>query len=179
MKKINFENKPSTNSPINATNLNLLQDNVEDEFDNKIGNLSDLDTNDKENLVNAINEVLSKYAPIELYNNSSGAYGNITLSDNASSYTYMEIFFSGNDGSNYQASVKVCNPNGKTVSLLYTLNDGTAQNFYFKVKNVLINGTTISNVDGRYADATFFNSASPAINKVDHIRINKVIGYKY
>ena len=30
MEKINFENYPSTNSPINATNLNLLQDNVED-----------------------------------------------------------------------------------------------------------------------------------------------------
>ena len=29
MEKINFENKPSTNTPINATNLNSLQDNVE------------------------------------------------------------------------------------------------------------------------------------------------------
>ena len=33
MQKINFENKPSTNSPINADNLNLLQDNVEDAID--------------------------------------------------------------------------------------------------------------------------------------------------
>ena len=33
MKKINFENKPSTVSPINATNLNALQDNVEDAID--------------------------------------------------------------------------------------------------------------------------------------------------
>lgn len=33
MQKINFENKPSTNSPINATNLNALQDNVEDAID--------------------------------------------------------------------------------------------------------------------------------------------------
>ena len=39
MQKINFENKPSTKSPINADNLNLLQDNVEDainEVDNKL-----------------------------------------------------------------------------------------------------------------------------------------------
>ena len=39
MQKINFENKPSTNSPINADNLNLLQDNVENtinEVDNKL-----------------------------------------------------------------------------------------------------------------------------------------------
>lgn len=33
MQKINFENKPSTNTPINATNLNTLQDNVEDAID--------------------------------------------------------------------------------------------------------------------------------------------------
>ena len=33
MQKINFENKPSTKSPINADNLNLLQDNVEDAID--------------------------------------------------------------------------------------------------------------------------------------------------
>ena len=30
MQKINFENWPSTNSAINATNLNALQDNIED-----------------------------------------------------------------------------------------------------------------------------------------------------
>lgn len=32
MKKINFENLPSTNTPINATNLNLIQSNVEEVF---------------------------------------------------------------------------------------------------------------------------------------------------
>lgn len=32
MEKITFENLPSTTSPINATNLNQLQDNIEDEF---------------------------------------------------------------------------------------------------------------------------------------------------
>lgn len=53
MEKIDFENYPSTNSPINATNLNLLQDNVEDD----IGILNSLNTTDKSNLVNAINEV--------------------------------------------------------------------------------------------------------------------------
>ncbi len=37
MQKINFENKPSTNSPINADNLNLLQDNVEDAIDETHG----------------------------------------------------------------------------------------------------------------------------------------------
>lgn len=33
MQKIPFENRPSTDTPINASNLNLLQDNVEDAID--------------------------------------------------------------------------------------------------------------------------------------------------
>lgn len=44
MEKINFENKPSTNSPINATNLNLLQDNVENAI-NEIINSQNLLSN--------------------------------------------------------------------------------------------------------------------------------------
>lgn len=41
MEKINFENKPSTDSPINADNLNLLQDNVEDAINNINFNISE------------------------------------------------------------------------------------------------------------------------------------------
>lgn len=41
MNKINFENLPSTNTPLNAENLNLLQTNVEDVFNgmNTAGNM--------------------------------------------------------------------------------------------------------------------------------------------
>lgn len=37
MQKITFENLPSTNTPLNASNLNTLQDNVEDAFNNTYG----------------------------------------------------------------------------------------------------------------------------------------------
>lgn len=50
MQKINFENKPSTNSPINADNLNLLQDNVEDAIDEVN---SDLNTSIQKHIVQA------------------------------------------------------------------------------------------------------------------------------
>lgn len=46
MEKINFENYPSTNSPINATNLNLLQDNVENAINgSKVGDIIVTSTN--------------------------------------------------------------------------------------------------------------------------------------
>lgn len=38
MNKINFEDLPSTNTPINSANLNQLQDNIENEFNNYINN---------------------------------------------------------------------------------------------------------------------------------------------
>lgn len=50
MEKINFVN--DTTPALNATNLNKLQQNVED----VTGDLSDLETSDRDNLVEAINE---------------------------------------------------------------------------------------------------------------------------
>lgn len=52
MQKVNFQNLPNTTTPINADNLNQLQNNVE----NDIGDLSNLETEAKTNLVEAINE---------------------------------------------------------------------------------------------------------------------------
>lgn len=39
MRKINFENSPSTNTPINSTNLNQMQTNTEDELFYKDGDI--------------------------------------------------------------------------------------------------------------------------------------------
>lgn len=64
MNKIEFKDLPSTETPIDSDNLNLLQDNVEDEFDIKdaeIGDLNSLNTTDKSSLVGAINETNSKF----------------------------------------------------------------------------------------------------------------------
>lgn len=52
MQKINFQDLPNTTTPIDANNLNLLQDNIE----NDIGDLSELETTEKTDLVSAINE---------------------------------------------------------------------------------------------------------------------------
>lgn len=96
MKKINFENKPSTNSPINATNLKLLQDNVE----NDIGLLNNLNTTDKSNSVNAINEVnnLAKGSLLWQNQNLSNNFDGQTISLDLSSYDIIEISF--NEGMN-------------------------------------------------------------------------------
>lgn len=61
MEKINFQDLPSTSTPIDSANLNLLQDNVE----NDIGDLSNLNTTEKTNLVGAINSIINSIKDIE------------------------------------------------------------------------------------------------------------------
>ena len=55
MQKIPFEDRPATTTPVDADNLNLLQNNVE----NDLGILTNLTTTSKTNLVSAINETKS------------------------------------------------------------------------------------------------------------------------
>lgn len=97
MEKINFENKPSTNTPINATNLNLLQDNIEDEFDIKdaeIGDLNSLNTTDKSNLVIAINEINLQNKGVILWTNSNPniSFEPQEIQLDLSLYDYCEIW---------------------------------------------------------------------------------------
>ena len=68
--KTTWENAPSTNSPINASNLNKIEEGI---YQNslkadQVGDLSELETVNKTNTVNAINEVLSTLDIIDISN---------------------------------------------------------------------------------------------------------------
>ena len=109
-------------------------------------------------------------APVVLYDNSTGTNGSVTLSSSAGNYTYLEIFYRGND--NQYSSVKVYSPNGKDVSLLV----GNTYNsrIYFKQKVVSISGTSISNVN--YSQG-MFNATQQTWVGDNNIYITRVIGY--
>lgn len=68
MEKITFEDLPSTNTPINSTNLNLIQINTENAINEVSGDLNNLKTNNKDNLVSAINENYDKINSQLYYN---------------------------------------------------------------------------------------------------------------
>lgn len=82
MNKINFQNLPSTATPLNAENLNQMQDNIENEIN------------------------LTK--PIELYYNSSASYVSATLNDNITNYDIVTIILQSTDGC--QSSVTLYKP---------------------------------------------------------------------
>ena len=57
--KTNWQNSPSTDTPINANNLNKIEEGI---YQNslkadQVGNITNLKTDNKQNLVNAINEL--------------------------------------------------------------------------------------------------------------------------
>jgi len=120
-----------------------------------------------------LNTILDKLIPTILYSNDSGANVNITLTDNSSNYSYIEILYNDNDG--FCGSCKIKNPNGKIAILLTSyINSALSSNFsYVKVCYIKISGNTISKIreqqayipDGSISTTTYFN-------------INMVLGYK-
>ena len=176
MKKINFENKPSTNSPINATNLNMLQDNVEDD----IGSLSSLNTTDKSNLVNAINEVRA-YAKARVLwenQNESSEFAPQTVELNSSDYDILEIFFSYNPTSSiavdgYQ-SLRI--PKGTFSGALQRA--VVAEGDYFQIQS-----RTISRIDDTHYSfgnaRTYISSSGTYSTYNSRVIPSKIIGYKY
>ena len=105
-----------------------------------------------------------------LYNNSTGTYGNLTLSESAANFDYLEVYVAA--GSRY-SSTKVCDPNGKTVEV--HIHGGNSTNDWLFYGNWTVNGTamnctinnTYSHSDGAYTP-----------NNTNEVKIIKVVGYR-
>lgn len=96
----------------------------------------------------------------------------ITLSDSAENYDYLEIFYRNNDY--WYTSTKVDTPNGKKVSLACMYNNGTR--LYWKAKGVYINGKSITNIN--YIETRQGNNESTIATNSNHIYITKILGYR-
>lgn len=152
-------------------NKKISKENMIGNIENNIGDLTDLETPDKTNLVNAINSNL----PVVLYENSSGTDSStIPLNDSASNYSKIEIYFG--EASDYKfglALQSVYNPNEKYINL-----------FGFSVRN----NTEIQLKGGTYYinNDTITRNISRAVtletNSVtlwdSNVKIYKVLGYK-
>lgn len=107
-----------------------------------------------------------------LYDNTSGTNANLTLNDSAANYDSIEIYFRDND--NAYNSVKVCNPNGKNVSLILQYNNGN-NTVWFKIAIVTISGNSIT--FGNREEVKLINGSSPSISSSSNIYITRVVGY--
>lgn len=111
-----------------------------------------------------------------LYNNTSGATGNITLSESAANFTYLEIFYRDTSISSYN-STKIYSPNGKKISLGVIIQGSSGTNTQFKSGIYDISGTAINQTNHKGHGQLNNNSASGA-NSGNYIAIVRVIGYR-
>ena len=127
------------------------------------------DMNEIKSVVNGAVTQVDTLTPVTLYSSSGGTNSNVTLSDSASNYSYIEIFFK--NGDNIFSSVKVSSPNNKTASLSFNTYNAGVSAYQLWMTNVSISGTTITHSQDYYVDGSGLHTAN-------YIYIVKVLGYK-
>lgn len=113
---------------------------------------------------------------VQLYNNTSGSNGTITLSETSANYTYIDIFYRPNDGSNYTSFTRVYSPNGKNTCLRYEIKAGGTM--YVKISEAQISGNkiTLANTSAYYFNIGNNNTINGTND--NQIYITRVVGYK-
>ena len=142
-----------------------LNENADIPATNKV---QDIDMNEIKAVVNNNANELINLQVVELFSGSTT--GTVTLSDSATNYSYLEIFYEATGNYN---SVKIPSPNNKNV-LLISAWFGTNTVGNIKIAKVNISGVTISKIN---YTAFEYGSSNPAFEE-NSIFIKKVIGYK-
>ena len=141
-----------------------------------INKVTDSDMNMIKNAHNDTDNNLNNLIGVELYNNTSGTTGTVTLSDSASNYSYIEIYFYVTEGGGrIHKSVKVSNPN--TSYALLDMTDFNNNALVFNTNLVYINATEITRIRNRRFTIAESTSWTP-YGSVANIVIEKVVGYK-
>lgn len=109
------------------------------------------------------------YAETVLYDDSTGTTGNVYLSQSATNFDYIEIFFHNNDG--YYNSAKVWRPNKVALTVNYT----NESYLWIKTSLISIAGSTITRVS---SSECRIGENGISFNTSSNIYITRVVGYK-
>ena len=118
--------------------------------------------------------------PKTLYNNSSGTTGTVTLSETAANFNYLEVFYCDNNSKEHR-SIKIANPNGKTITLDTIEPYEADKNMYIRTTSYTINNTSITVKAYIYMNFWKFSGSDNCgvnVERSNYIKIIKVIGYK-
>ena len=107
------------------------------------------------------------------YSNAAGETSSVTLNKDVSEFSVIDIFYKNYDG--YYNSVRVENPNGKTVQLLTCSPNSNSNGTYFRVAMANISGNTIT-LSNRM-QSWIQNTTAQAAALDTAIKIVKIIGY--
>lgn len=114
--------------------------------------------------------------PTVLYENSNGSNGNITLSDDVDNYLAIEIFYKGDNYSNFN-STKILSPFGNASLIIANINtSGQYMGVFFRLSNVSVSNNQINVNENGQLFSNGFNVNNGTTN--NFIYITKVLGYK-
>lgn len=133
-------------------------------------------------------------APVQLYSNATGTTGTVPLSESAANFTYLEIFYTDNNGKQPD-SAKIYSPNGKYVSLnsIEPSTNGNEPRLYIRSSGWTISGTSMApgctdlkDSSGNSHNQGVYGQLYPSlegkscnnITKNTYIKIVRVLGYK-
>lgn len=113
------------------------------------------------------------YSAKLLFSNSSGVTGTINLSESASNFTNIEIFYG--KSYSFSNSIKVRTSNAGSVGLMYGYCDGTIVQIGCRV--VAVSGTSITN-SSYYGGTNIYTTGNVEVFKTNEIKIFAVLGYR-
>lgn len=158
---------------IKANTIAVVDNNKAKELNQVLGNLSTLNTTNKDSLVGAINELL----PVILYENETGTSNNFTLNDSVTNYEYIEVYTRQENYTNGYKYEKIYEPNGKKVFINYARYEGS-ESSNLKLQSFGM-GVTFSGTNATVSDKFGFVTGNTIYSTTaDSIKVVKVIGYK-
>lgn len=114
--------------------------------------------------------------PKNLYNNTSGTDGTVTLSETSANFSYFDIFFLDTQGGSKLNSVRVYAPNGKTVNLNSVIKDPTQDVMFFFSSIIQISGTQITFT--YKASSNMYAGSATNYSNTNSIKIVRIDGYR-
>lgn len=111
-----------------------------------------------------------------LYNNTSGANGVVTLAASANNFTYLDIFYTDNNGSG-AGYVRVFAPEGKKLhlSLIESIANG---GFYIRHTNYTISGDKLTPDTTTAGYTQYTGTAWNKSSASNYLKIKRVVGVK-
>lgn len=160
-------------SYVDADSMNNIENGIYNN-DAHIGDLNDLETDDKTNLVEAINEVTTKGGGVTLYENASGTTGNIPLSQNVSGFSFLEIYYSGSTLTDTRVKKITANSLRVTLDLVAS----TASTLYLRNTMYTIYGNKLTLAESFNYNILASNGSINMQSSTNAIYTTKVVGIR-
>lgn len=168
---ITYDNKVALNENPSVADINKVTDDDMNEIKSVVNNNATETSTNTTNIATNTNDItsLKKLVPDILWNGTPTQSG-VTLSNNITNYSYVEVFFHTNDGSGFKGSQKAMAGAGVTAMSLQ-FSHVLSGNYYIKVREIQISGTQLTTLWSK----EIYNNG---MNDTNCIYITKVLGYK-